>query len=171
VFVVHGRNDALRTDLFGLLRTFDLHPLEWSELVRDFGKGVPYIGQLLDRAFEIAQAVVVLMSPDERVELLDEHNEGAPDAGFQARPNVIFEAGMALGRSPDRTVIVEVGPVRPFSDLAGRHMVRLNDRPDSKDMKGRQDLGRRLEALGCPVQMGGSDWHSFGVFVATPRES
>lgn len=161
VFVVHGRNERLRAGLFEFLRAIDLRPAEWSELVRDFGSGVPYIGELLDHAFETAQAVVVLMTPDELVELSPELADGASDKGYQARPNVLFEAGMALGRSPNNTVIVEIGTVRPFSDIAGRHVVRLND-GGPRAVAARQDLAERLGIIGCPVQLSGRDWHTAG---------
>lgn len=166
VFVVHGRDEPLRRSLFELLRALDLRPIEWSTLVVDSGSGVPYIGELLDRAFRIASAVVVLSSPDEQVELQPGLATDR-EPGFQARPNVIFEAGMALGRAPDRTVIAEVGDVRPFSDLAGRHVVRLDDSHPSNGLAGRHDLALRLRTIGCAVDMDGTDWHTVGRFVPT----
>jgi len=35
---------------------------------------------------------------------------------------VLFEAGLAMGRHPRKTVFVQVGKVKPFSDVGGRHM-------------------------------------------------
>lgn len=166
VFVVHGRDGALRRSLFDFLRALDLRPLEWSSLLVDAGTGVPYIGELLDRAFRIASAVVVLSSPDEYVELRAVLG-GGRESGLQARPNVIFEAGMAIGRCPDRTVIVEVGGVRPFSDMAGRHVVRLDDTHPTDALARRQDLALRLRAIGCAVDTDGTDWHTVGRFVPT----
>lgn len=167
VFVIHGRDSRLRESLFQFLRAIDLRPLEWSQLVADFGEGVPYIGDLLDRAFATAQAVVVLMSPDEEVSLRDELARGDPEVGRQARPNVLFEAGMAIGRDPSHTIIVEVGSVRAFSDVAGRHVVRLNDDGTSAAIAARQDLAQRLRALGCPVEISGTDWYDAGTFKPT----
>ena len=113
VFVVHGRNNHARDALFQFLRALDLHPLEWSEAVRSTGKGSPYIGEILDAAFSRAHAVVVLFTPDDEARLKAEFRiEGDPphETGFsgQARPNVLFEAGMAMSRTEDRTVLIEL---------------------------------------------------------------
>ena len=69
---------------------------------------------------------------------------------------------MALGRDPDHTVIVEVGDVRPFSDIAGRHVVRLNN-----DAAKRMDLTERLKTCGCSVDTSGKDWLEAGDFSTT----
>jgi hypothetical protein len=106
----------------------------------------------------------VLMTPDDLGHLKpmyqqphDPPHEKAPTG--QPRLNVIFEAGMAMGRCENRTIIVEVGSCRPFSDTFGRHVVRMDG-----SMKLRQDLAVRLEAAGCPVNRNGSDWHTEGDF-------
>lgn len=103
VFVVHGRNMAVRDDFFALLRSFGLEPIEWAEAVRETGKASPYIGEILDAAFSRAQAVAVLLTPDDEVRLTSSlHTENEPiletATHLQARPNVLFEAGMAFGR-------------------------------------------------------------------------
>lgn len=68
-----------------------------------------------------------------------------------------------MGRYPTRTVLVVVGPVRPFSDVAGRHTVRLDDDSD-RAVALRQDLAQRLESAGCPTSLRGTDWHRSGNF-------
>ncbi len=165
VFVIHGRNDAARRDMFAFLRSIGLQPIEWSEALNATGSASPYIGEVLDTAFGMAQAVVVLMTPDEIAYLLPahRHGDGDPegDAKPQARPNVLFEAGMAMGRDPKRTVLVELGWVRPFSDVAGRHAVRLNNSPEK-----RKDLAQRLKTAGCAVNLDGNDWLNTGDFSA-----
>lgn len=165
VFVVHGRNEQLRRSMFEFLRSINLAPIEWSSAVAATGDASPYIGQVLDVAFDRASAVVVLMTPDEIAYLQPRYSHGETDPDTeplaQARPNVLFEAGMALGRDAKRTVLVEVGTVRPFSDIAGRHAVRLTN-----DIASRQELARRLETAGCAVDLSGTDWHSTGDFTA-----
>lgn len=167
VFVVHGRNNAARDAMFTFLRALDLKPIEWNRAVELTGNGSPYIGQVLDAAFDHAQAVVVLMTPDEVAYLQPRYGNGDNDpdtqAAPQARPNVLFEAGMALGRDPSRTVLVELGAVRPFSDVAGRHAIRLSNDPGT-----RRALAKRLETAGCPVDTTGNDWLTIGDFTAPP---
>jgi predicted nucleotide-binding protein len=162
VFVVHGRNRAARDGLFTFLRAIGLRPLEWAELVHETGSESPYIGQVLEAAFSRAQAVVVLITPDDEAKLRGQFVQaGDPphetDLTPQGRPNVLFEAGMAFGRAPERTVLVELGTVRPFSDVAGRHAVRLDN-----SSQRRQELAQRLESAGCAVNLTGTDWHSAG---------
>ena len=72
-----------------------------------------------------------------------------------------FEAGMAMGRNEDRTILVELGTLRPFSDIAGRHVIRLDNTTQR-----RQELAQRLQAAGCPINLNGTDWHKTGDFEA-----
>jgi len=164
VFVVHGRNAEARNALFRFLRSIGLHPLEWSHAIELTGKAAPYIGEILDVAFANAQAVLVLMTPDDEARLRQSYRQlGDPDyersLTGQARPNVLFEAGMALGRYPDRTLLVELGILRPFSDIGGRHVLKLTNSSPA-----RQNVATRLKNAGCPVDLTGTDWHTEGDF-------
>ena len=169
VFVVHGRNTDVRDSMFNFLRAVGLKPLEWETAVGLTRKASPYIGEVLDAAFDHAQAVVVVMTPDE-VAYLDRQWAAGPEddqisPAPQARPNVLFEAGMALGRNPDHTLLVEVGTVRPFSDLGGRHAIRL-----SNDAQSRAAFVSRLRNAGLDIDNAGSDWLSVGNFTANPPD-
>ena len=129
---MHGRNKPARDALFTFLRAIELHPLEWAEVTQATGKPTPYIGEILDAAFSQAHAVIVLFTPDDVARLSEplwNENEPSHETDFlgQARPNVLFEAGMAMGRDSDRTILVELGQLRPFSDISGLHLVRLSD--------------------------------------------
>ena len=75
-------------------------------------------------------AVVVLLTADDEALLRRRFRKAKEpiheiNLTGQARANVLFEAGMALGRKPESTVLVQIGEVRPFSDIAGRHIVHL----------------------------------------------
>ena len=175
VFVVHGRNSAARDALFDFLRAIDLHPLEWSVASQATGKATPYIEEILDTAFSRAHAFVVLLTPDDEARLRPElRGDTEPlyetELTGQARPNVLFEAGMAIGRYPERTVLIELGSLRPFSDIAGLHVIRM----DGSSQR-RQELAQRLRTTGSPVNLDGTDWHTAGDFgaavVLTVQES
>jgi predicted nucleotide-binding protein len=164
VFVVHGRNEKIRAAMFQFLRSIGLAPLEWNEIIKLTQNAAPFIGEMLDVGFKNAQAVVVLLTPDDEAKLRDEfivphdppyERSSAP----QARPNVLFEAGLAFGFHPTRTVLVQFGEIRPFSDLAGRHIIRM----DGSAAK-RHDLAHRLKNAGCLINIDRSDWLSAGDF-------
>ena len=164
IWVVHGRDIVNRDAMFSFLRAINLDPVEWSEARRGTGRPQPYVGEVLDYAFSIAQAVVVILTPDDEARLGEQFRQDhdpphETELTGQARPNVIFEAGMAMGRAPERTVLVELGRLRPFSDVAGLHIVRFDG---SSQM--RQDLAQRLEDAGCQVNTDRRDWHTAGEF-------
>ena len=158
VMVVYGRDSEARRAMFDFLRALKLDPQEWGKLIERTGKATPYVGEVLERAFEEAAAVVVVLTPDDEAQLRDEFQSG-DDPEYeraltpQARPNVLFEAGMAFGIHPDRTVLVELGSLRPFSDVGGRHVVRLDGTPEPL-----REIARRLKAAGCDVDESGDDW-------------
>lgn len=170
VFVVVGRNTEANTAMFAFLRAINLKPIEWSMAIAATGSGSPYIGDALEKAFAQAQAVVVFMTPDDIAQLREEYANGPDDPELQptpqARPNVLFEAGMALGLHPDRTILVELGSLRSFSDVAGRHAVRIDNTPAK-----RNDLATRLRNAGCAVDTSGSDWYGAGDFAAPKAHS
>lgn len=160
VFIIHGRNEPARKGLFTFLRSIGLEPIEWSEAISMTEQGSPYIGDVLNVAFGAAQSVVVLQTPDDVAHLhesLTHPGDPETDPQMQPRPNVLFEAGMALARDADRTIIVELGQIKSFSDIHGRHVVRLDN-----SVGKRQQLAQRLETAGCSVNLAGTDWHTEG---------
>jgi hypothetical protein len=66
VMVIYGHDVEAKDALFGWLRAIGLQPKEWSQLVSTSGSASPYIGQVLDHAFQRVQAVIALFTPDER---------------------------------------------------------------------------------------------------------
>jgi predicted nucleotide-binding protein len=153
VMVVHGRDLAIRDAMFNLLRA----------LVSLANEGSPYVGRVLERAFEVAQAAVVLFTPDEEVRLAERLREEkeSDELELQARPNVFFEAGLAFGRFPEKTILIEFGDVRAASDLAGRHVLRFDGGAER-----RHELAERLAVAGCPVDRSGTDWLRIGDFAS-----
>lgn len=165
VFVIHGRQ--LLGDFHHFLRSLGLKPLEWSKARSLTGKPNPYTWEIVDKALTEAGAIVALLTPDDearlRLHLWSEH-ESALEKEFlpQARQNVLFEAGVAYGRAPERTILVRVGSQRPISDLAGHHILQLDNSPQS-----RQGVADALQIAGCPVDTTGTDWFRSGDFTLT----
>ncbi len=127
------------------------------------------VADIVDALFAQAAVVVVLLTPDDLVVLKADLRK-ASDPPYesvmtgQARPNVLFEAGMAFGRYPNSTVLVQVGDVKPFSDSGGRHVTRLGNDP-----KSRAEFVTKLRNAGCSVDDTGTDWYSEGDFTL-PKE-
>jgi predicted nucleotide-binding protein len=168
VFVIHGRDERLRAGMFDFLKSLDLHPMEWEYAVQLTGEATPYVGQVLDAAFSHAQAVVVLFTPDDVAKLRPDlcgKQEPEHETALtpQARPNVLFEAGMAMARNAERTILVEIGALRPFSDAGGRHTIRMNN-----SVEKRKALALRLQSAGCTVNLNG-DWEHSGDLSAPER--
>jgi hypothetical protein len=66
---------------------------------------------------------------------------------------------MAFALHPTRTILVQIGQVRPFSDIGGRHILRFDGSPHT-----REQLRFRLKNAGCPIEEGGTDWLTTGDF-------
>jgi predicted nucleotide-binding protein len=165
VFVVNGRNEELRRAMFNFLRALAIKPIEWNQAIALTGKASPFISEILDSAFGHAQAIVVMFTGDDEARLRAEFQSGDDEPyekilAFQPRPNVIFEAGLALGRNPDRTILVEIGHIKPFSDIGGRHILHLDN-----SVQRRQDFAQRLLTAGCKLDLTGTDWHTAGNFA------
>ncbi|MFE0458599.1 CATRA conflict system CASPASE/TPR repeat-associated protein [Kitasatospora sp. NPDC058965] len=149
VFVVHGRDLAVRDEMFAYLRELGLEPLEWETLVTATRQTSPYVGEVLTQGLARARAVVVLLTPEDVVtlhpDLRGPRDSGRPE--IQARPNVLIELGMALAVFPTRTLILHVGRVhRPVNDILGRNYVQLEDTE-----RCRAKIVARLRGAGCPV--------------------
>ncbi len=161
VMVVYGRDEDTRLDMFSFLRSLHLQPIEWNTAVQRTGKTSPYVGEVVSAAFSMAQAFLVLMTPDEKAVLRPELQKRPHDAheAFQPRPNVILEAGMALAKNEARTILVSTGQLRGMSDLDGRHLISLDNSAER-----RNDLIQRLRIAGCDPKTNGTDWIKIGDF-------
>jgi predicted nucleotide-binding protein len=166
IFVVHGRDVRLRNSLFTFLRSLGLEPLDSTALVEATGNPSPQINEILKVGFKISHSAVVLLSPDDEARLREEfRTPDDPECEIklspQPRANVLFEAGMAIASFPERTVLVQAGWSRPFSDIAGMHMVKIDN-----SVERRRDLANRLRMAGCEVSdlNMSIDWQTVGDF-------
>ena len=165
VFVVHGRDGAISDSMFAFLRAVGLDPVEWGVAMHQTGKGTPHIMEAIDAGLAGAAAVVVLLTPDDDVILKERfHSDDDPDDEKrlvgQARPNVLFEGGLAFGRHPEKTVFVRVGKVKSFTDLGGFHITRLtNSAPKRSELVG------KLRTAGADAKTDGrTQWYTAGDF-------
>ncbi|MFO0821009.1 MAG: nucleotide-binding protein [Pirellulales bacterium] len=148
VFVVYGRNRSIYVAMTQFLQRLKLNPVSFDEIRNELG-GSPTILEIVQAGMKKAQAVVVLLTPDECGRLRSEYQlagETAEDTRWQPRPNVFIESGMALALDRNRTLLVTVGGVTLPSDLAGLHTIPL-DNSASK----RESLRNALIGVKCNV--------------------
>jgi hypothetical protein len=150
VFVIYGHNLAAYHALVQFLRALGLRPWSFDELSNELG-GSPYVEEIVREGMRRSHAILALFTPDEWA---GARLPGEPAAWrTQSRPNVIFEAGLALALAPDRTVLVSLGTdVELFSDIRGRHVVKLGN-----SLASRSNLRDKLVKIGCEID-GGQDW-------------
>ena len=139
VFVIAGRDNRANSAVVAFLRALGLRVVDWEQAVARTGLPSPYVGDVVETGLRMADAVIVLLTPDDvvrlRTDLLrDDDGPDERDPQGQARPNVYYEAGFADAIGRDRTVIVEVGRVKPFSDASaatwsGTTEVQANETP------------------------------------------
>jgi predicted nucleotide-binding protein len=156
VFLVHGRDANTVRNFKELLRAANITPIDWEKAVGwTEAKSTATTLQIVEAGIANTSAVVVLFTPDDIVQLRPElvSDKDAPverDKGYQPRPNVLVEAGMALAVGRTRTVLVQVGGTRPISDLSEINHIWFDGSPES-----RQKLFARLTTAGCRPELTG----------------
>jgi predicted nucleotide-binding protein len=111
VFVVHGRDDALKNEAARFLERLGLVPVILHEQA-DAGRTI--FAKLRDELADVGFALV-LLTPDDVGGL-----RGSGETSGRARQNVIFEHGLLIGRlGPERVCCILRGEVEIPSDLAG----------------------------------------------------
>lgn len=151
--------------MFSYLRSLGLAPLDYNNAIQYVPSAPTYTIEVVKAGFAHAQAIVVLMTPDDEVRLKDrfrkpsDHNLEGPSLRGQARPNVLFEAGIAFESHPKETVIVELGDMRSLSDIAGIQTVRLDN-----SRKRREELRQQLFNARCAINPSSKGWTKAGDF-------
>src|SRR5580700_2028241 len=163
VFVVHGRDLQFASAMSDFLRSLGLEVVSWMDGVRLTGKATPYLNEVIEAALRVAQAIVLLMTPDNEARLRkglwdDNATEEEKEYKFYPRQNVVYEAGMAFGLARDRAIIIKPRDVILATDLEGLNYQVFNGDADS-----RNQLASRLEIAGCTVSRTG-DWLHSGTF-------
>ncbi|MEN3334289.1 MAG: hypothetical protein V7641_3654 [Blastocatellia bacterium] len=155
VFVVHGRNIKAREQVFIFLRALGLEPMEWEQAATLTRMSAPHTLDIVKAGLEAAQCVVVLLTGDEIAKLRPAYG---PDIyKLQPRPNVLFEAGWALGVvGQQRTILIGFDEIRRISDVDGINYILLANDADS-----RKAFVSRLRNAGCEIdEEGRSDYLS-----------
>lgn len=166
VFLVHGRDKKIKSAMTDLLRAFDLRVIDWEEAAAAAKSGSPSTLEIVHAGMRIAHGVVVLFTADDLGQckesfLIDGDGSDERDLTGQARQNVMFEAGMAIGIDQKRTVLVHHGRVRWNSDLQSVNYVSIDDSHQS-----RLRLGQRLRTAGLTVHLENSNFNNAGDFSA-----
>jgi predicted nucleotide-binding protein len=164
VFLVHGRDQRAAKAMREFLRALNLRVVEWEHAVQQTGQPTPYVGDIVFAGMGMADAVIVLSTPDDLVHLrrdllTDDDSINEQQVLGQARANVIYEAGIADALDSSRTVLVELGKVKSLSDLGGRNVVRFDGGPRSRNR-----LVSRLRKAGLELDIAGDDWLETGDF-------
>ena len=170
VFVVHGRSLRARDAMFEFLKALGLNPMDWNQAIRSTGRTIVHISDILTSAFSEAQAIVVLFTGDDEGRLRKRfQSKNDPEYEIKKTPqprlNVVFEAGMAFGYCPERTVLVQIGKkMRPFSDISGIHVIHFTDTRENREL-----LRDQLKQAGCPISPR-KDWLTAGDFSRPVHE-
>jgi hypothetical protein len=124
VFLVSGRDKIARNYLVFVFTSFGMRIITWENaLEASGGKGkLPTTLDVVSKGLELADAIVVLSTPDEYASCrrkFRKHKENAIER--QPRLNVILEAGMAiaLANNKDKKVAFIMSNTRELSDIAG----------------------------------------------------
>jgi len=155
VFIIHGRNVDARIAIEHFLKALGLAALDFDQIAADMG--TEFVGNIVAEGLNRAHGIVSLFTPDEYSALatpLRGGQTGREVERWQARPNVIFEAGMAFATARERSVIVTLGgDVSLFSDVAGIHILRLDN-----TIQSRNKFRQKLIGMGCEVDLRGDSY-------------
>jgi len=176
VFVIAGRNTKALAAMLELLRAMGAKAIGWNDAVA-LAAPQTSTAAIVDAGTAAAQSTIVLFTGDDEVRLRSELRQssvGAADATFrvQARPNVLFEAGMAYIKDPKNTLFLVCGQQKIHDDVAGDNRIDVHDDPNW-----RHALAARLREAGVKVTADPSQWRNAGdfssaipVYEGTPKE-
>lgn len=168
ILLVHGRDHKARRAVVEFLASLGIMTMPWREAksiaTNEHGTGSPSILQIITTGMSACRGLVVLFTPDDFAHLREDLWGPNPEpfewrSTGQPRQNVLFEAGAATALYPDRTIIVQIGHIRPASDLDGIYRIRLGSD------ESRRLFRQAIRDVGCKVDPDNSDWLREGKFV------
>ena len=167
VFVVHGRDREAWRELKALIESLGLTAYDYDDQLAATATGAPFVRDIVGEGLKKAKAIVVLFTPEEHATLSPKLHvptdkfHPADVERYQARPNVIFEAGMAFALNPKQTVLFALGPeVQLFSDAGGVHVHRMTS--DNEDF--RRMFANVLRNAGCEIDTSSNAYLTAGNF-------
>ncbi len=150
VFVIHGRDLDAVGELESFLKRLGLRHVRFED-VADSLRSNAFIADIVVEGIRNADIVIGLFTPDEAAALYDYDGQYVEaTARWQARPNVLFEAGVAWGIGREKVILATLGAdVELYSDADGIHILRLDQEKGRRSMITNIEniLGRRLDTL------------------------
>ncbi|HZS79002.1 MAG TPA: TIR domain-containing protein [Ktedonobacteraceae bacterium] len=170
VYLVHGQNSAATRAMCEFLQSLELVPITKETVVKLMGETAPFIGQIIDAAFEHANAVIVLFTGDDLARLRsdlqkDSEKAAGRDFAYQPGQDQVFEAGYAFGRYPEHTILLQLGNMQLFSDIDGMYIPIFTGKEDE-----RRSLIDKLKKVGCTLKDDGDKWRKAGNFRKALRK-
>lgn len=147
VFIVHGHDQGLKTDVERFIHEIGLSPVV---LHREADQGATII-EKFEKHSDVGYAFI-LLTPDEISFTVDQKDieDSKRKKESRARPNVIFEFGYFVGRlGRDRVCCLHRGDVVVPSDLDGLIYKKINDSIDSQAYS----IIRELKAAGYKIKV------------------
>lgn len=153
VAMVFGRDMAAKNCADAIVRAAGLEPFDFMAAKAERAEsGHEFNHEIIEDLFEMAAIAVVVLTPEEQVELRRPFRNptALEDAQvrYQPRSNVILELGIALGAFGRRVVVLEFSASQHPSDLFGLHPIRFGG--DLEEMA--KVVYRKLENLDLPIQ-------------------
>lgn len=144
VFIVHGRDEAMKQTVARVLERIKLDPIILHE---QSNAGRTIIEKFLD--YSDVGCAVVLLTPDDMGVAV---GDPTANARYRARQNVIFELGFFIGKIGRDRVFALYPPTQNFefpSDFSGVIYIEY-DRPDGA---WRGQIAKELKRLGYDIDM------------------
>lgn len=138
VFIVHGHDNALKTDVERFIHQIGLEPVV---LHREADKGRTIIEKFEEHS-DVSYAFI-LLTPDEIAYTVDQDSkdDGARKKERRARPNVIFEFGYFVGKlGRERVCCLHKGGVELPTDVSGIIYKPVSDNIDTQGFSIMQEL-------------------------------
>ncbi len=147
VFIVHGHDHALKTDVERFVHQIGLEPIV---LHRQPDKGLTIIEKFEEHS-DVGYAFI-LLTPDEVAYTIDQEplSDNSRIKERRARPNVIFEFGYFVGKlGRERVCCIYKEGVELPSDLTGLIYKKVSDTVESQAYP----IIRELKAAGFNIQL------------------